>query len=202
MGEIDTKMIDYDKLEPDLYRFAHWFSEKQLITMHSFPLRLIWSNLCQSLISLSGTGAPNSCWMKWYATSGWQTNELLLGKHDECWPLETPNSNKTIACIESVHYTSIHHAALVFLQCCALSHSDENMLLFCSEFINVNLQLNDFQHVLCQISCINGLQVLSRKRGMIVGAFAGRVKVQVNPQGSLRWPNGIQWLVLSTPFYL
>ena len=48
------------------------------------------------------------------------------------------------------------------------------MLLFCSEFINVNLQLNDFQHILCQISCIIGLQVLSRKRGMIVGAFAGR----------------------------
>ena len=80
------------------------------------------------------------------------------------------------------------------------------MLLFCSKFINVNSQLNDFQHVLCQISCINGLQVLSRKRGMIVGAFAGRkvqkaerVKVQVNPQGSLRWPNG--WFS-QPPFYL
>lgn len=54
MGEIDTKMIDYDKLESDLHKFAHWFSEKQLITKHSFPLRFLWSNRCQSLTSLSG----------------------------------------------------------------------------------------------------------------------------------------------------
>lgn len=108
MGEIDTKMIDYDKLEPDLYRFAHWFSEKQL----------------PDTLFLFGWFDPIfvKAWYRFLApvpqtAAGWNGMQQVAGKQTSCCSanmtnvdpskhIETPNSNKNVACIESVHYTS------------------------------------------------------------------------------------------------